>query len=332
MQRLHLFFIFILFFSCKEPAQKNLPGYSGASGDLVIVIEDSVWNSAETILKATFSAAQYGLPKEEPLFNVINASAKAFDKIFITYRNLVLVNITGNAETKPKLEIKKNSWALGQIVASISVSDTSALKSLLENYGNHIIRSINNEEYLRLTERNKKFGEKQVSEQIKKTLGIETVIQKDVVFAKQEKDFIWLRIERERPVGGYKHQISQGILLYSVPYKDTTDFSVSYLLSIRDSMLKKHVEGPKGSYMSTEYNYIEPKGERISINDSFAYEIRGLWKMDGVFMGGPFILVAFPDISKNRIIITEGHVFAPQFDKREYLREVEAMVKSVQFH
>jgi hypothetical protein len=31
------------------------------------------------------------------------------------------------------------------------------------------------------------------------------------------------------------------------------------------------------------------------------------------------------------VVTAEGYVFAPKFDKREYLREVEAVVKSMEF-
>ena len=58
-------------------------------------------------------------------------------------------------------------------------------------------------------------------------------------------------------------------------------------------------------------------------------EIRGLWRMENDFMGGPFISLTCLDEKNNTLITAEGYVFAPQFDKLLYLHEVEAMVKSI---
>lgn len=89
--------------------------------------------------------------------------------------------------------------------------------------------------------------------------------------------------------------------------------------------------GPaEGSYMTTEY-YYEPEFKETSIDGKYAVEIRGLYKMNGAFMGGPFVSLTTFDEERGRIVTAEGFVFAPKFEKREYLREVEAVVKSLSF-
>ena len=45
-------------------------------------------------------------------------------------------------------------------------------------------------------------------------------------------------------------------------------------------------------------------------------------------MGGPFISLSTLNETKDKIICIEGQVFAPKFDKREYLREMEAVLYS----
>ena len=51
---------------------------------------------------------------------------------------------------------------------------------------------------------------------------------------------------------------------------------------------------------------------------------------NGETMGGPFISHTRLDELHNRLITIEGFVFAPGRDKRNLLRQVEAMVYSVQ--
>jgi hypothetical protein len=51
--------------------------------------------------------------------------------------------------------------------------------------------------------------------------------------------------------------------------------------------------------------------------------------MENDFMGGPFLHYTLVDEKNNRVIELDAFVFAPKFDKREYLRELEAIVKTV---
>ena len=54
--------------------------------------------------------------------------------------------------------------------------------------------------------------------------------------------------------------------------------------------------------------------------------MRGLWKLEKAFMGGPFISHTILDESRNRVVTVEGFVYAPRLDKRLYVREVEAIL------
>jgi hypothetical protein len=74
-----------------------------------------------------------------------------------------------------------------------------------------------------------------------------------------------------------------------------------------------------------------PIGEDVLVDGQYGRLIRGLWNMEGDFMGGPFISLSTYDENKKQILTIEGQVFAPKFDKREYLREMEAVLFSLHF-
>ena len=57
----------------------------------------------------------------------------------------------------------------------------------------------------------------------------------------------------------------------------------------------------------------------------------GFGKYRNDYMGGPYIGVTALDAGNNRIVTVEGAVYAPRYDKRNYLRQVEAMVYSLEF-
>jgi hypothetical protein len=46
-------------------------------------------------------------------------------------------------------------------------------------------------------------------------------------------------------------------------------------------------------------------------------------------MGGPFVSLSTVDEERRELITVEGFVYAPQFNKRDYLRELEAIVFSL---
>jgi hypothetical protein len=96
--------------------------------------------------------------------------------------------------------------------------------------------------------------------------------------------------------------------------------------------METSIPGPTdGSYMTTEkrvdqvYNVIEH-------NKNYASEMRGLWRLEGDFMGGPYISLAELDASNQRVVVAFGYVYAPSKDKRNLLQQVEAMIYSMKFN
>ncbi len=48
-------------------------------------------------------------------------------------------------------------------------------------------------------------------------------------------------------------------------------------------------------------------------------------------MGGPFVTLVTYDEVNNRTVMIEGFVYAPKEDKRELLRQVEALIYTITF-
>ena len=82
--------------------------------------------------------------------------------------------------------------------------------------------------------------------------------------------------------------------------------------------------------MESYQEYI-PNQKEVSLNGVYLNELRGLWQMKGDFMGGAFVNYSMVDEKRNRVISLDGYVYCPKFDKREYLREQEALIKTITF-
>ena len=126
-------------------------------------------------------------------------------------------------------------------------------------------------------------------------------------------------------IANASQDISRNIVIYSVPYSDVKQFDKDYLLQVRDSVVKSLIPGPvDGSYMATEYRYDPPRYRHTTMaSGKFATETRGLWRVEGDLMGGPFVSHSRVDTLNNRVVVVEGFVYAPQKSKRDLMRRLE---------
>jgi hypothetical protein len=60
--------------------------------------------------------------------------------------------------------------------------------------------------------------------------------------------------------------------------------------------------------------------------------MRGLWRLINDYMGGPYISLAELDLANQRVIVAFGYVYSPGKDKRNYLRQLEAMIYSLKLN
>jgi hypothetical protein len=79
--------------------------------------------------------------------------------------------------------------------------------------------------------------------------------------------------------------------------------------------------------LDEEYLVPEPKAVNGFAAD-YAIELRGLWDVENDFMGGPYVSYTFADNESEYIITVFGYVYNPNKDKRNLLRQVEAILYS----
>ena len=129
--------------------------------------------------------------------------------------------------------------------------------------------------------------------------------------------------------------IQQGFMIWSTPYfPDSTQMTVLGAQMDRDSTLKYNVPGKtSGTYMGTEKTeYYDPKGRVFNYRGHEAVELRGLWIYEGdIFVGGggPFVQYSILNEAKNEIITVSGYVYGPKYEKREYIRELDAVLNTI---
>jgi hypothetical protein len=309
--------------SCIGLENDILPEGTGKSGDLLVVMDSSLWlGETGSVISSCFSATQDGLPQREPYFNVIQVTPRNFTRIFKTTKNIIVV---GKSQEKGSAEysIQENIWAKNQLVLNlITDSDKKAAAILSKNCEGLRGRFIT-QEYSRLQHAYNKLKNEAVIGKVEDAVGMRFIIPADYVVAKKENNLIWLRKDFDQQ----GHQINMGLIIYRSDYESQEQLELDWLMNKREEMTKM-VEGPsQGSYM-TYYKEFRPASRDLSIGKHFVKELRGLWNMENAFMGGPFVHYAFVDETGTKLICVDGYVFAPKFEKREFLRELEAVALS----
>ena len=75
-----------------------------------------------------------------------------------------------------------------------------------------------------------------------------------------------------------------------------------------------------------------PSVEYLDFRGRAFAEMRGFWEVYNDYMGGPFVSHSFYSQDGKEIITLEAFVYAPKYDKRNYLREVESIIYSFEWN
>jgi len=290
---------------------------------LVVISEDSWTGKPGELLRNTLGQQQIGLPQEEPVFGLIDVEPAAFKKIFKSTRNIIQITISPTVST-PEVLVKDNTWAAPQATVEIKAKDAEQFEQLYSENSNKIFSYFLSAEKKRLAATYEKTYEKVVFNVLNNEFGITMKVPPGFAVAKKDSDFVWYKYETP--------DISQGIILYTIPYNSDSTFTLNYMVALNDSVLKKNVPGPiDGSYMSIEKR-LDQVFNITEHNKNYASEMRGLWRLENDFMGGPYISLAELDASNQRVVVTFGYVYAPSKDKRNFLQQVEVMLYSLKFN
>jgi hypothetical protein len=123
------------------------------------------------------------------------------------------------------------------------------------------------------------------------------------------------------------------ILVYEMPLNsipnDTT--RVEAIVKMRDSIGETYVPGrEEGMFMITEKAY-SPYVFDTQLAGRKAVETKGMWEVKNFFMAGPFVNYIVEDKPNDRLLVLEGFTFAPSTNKRDYMFELEAILKTLRF-
>lgn len=298
--------------------RKSLPSSTGAKGEIIVVCPDSIWEAnAGGIIRNSLGGMQPGT-KYENWFDLFHIRDRDFKEMLKRTRHLIHIS----AGSQNRSEHVRDMYATPQEFLYITFTNKASLDSMLTP----AIR----ESFFRFRELDMEIVRKKWKNKVwpspkpMKKQGIEFLFPKS----------FQTTVDTENLMVGWASSSKADLVMFvSVrPYtpEDQIKFQPEDIIKWRDSITKEHVPADApGSYVQTE---TDPAPERklTKVGPYIAFETRGYFRSVGDFMGGSFINFTIFDEERERMIMLDGLVYAPNEKKRGVLYELEAIFRSIQ--
>ena len=328
-------FIFILFVilcvlvSCDDMSQlaKELRQKSvtlkvddlstGKSGEVLLVMNkewpDNIQDSIYAILRRT----QMGLPQPEPMFTLYQVNPDMFKGDFTRQTNIVHIDVNSSYEGS-ECKIEKNTWSRPQTYVHICApTQQDAVKCLAEN-SDKVLKTMFDTDIAKLQALNAQRPNADLIEYVHQKFGIMMTIPEDYEIGREGDDFLWLLYRT--PVN------DRFVMIYTTPNKKLTREA---MMIKRNFITHQYIEGATPDiYPEVTEVAGYPIHQPLTIGAKEGAELRGLWDTKNDYMGGPFYQFSFINLDGECVTI-DGSVYAPKENKAVYMRQVEAIVKSV---
>ncbi|HNQ12114.1 MAG TPA: DUF4837 family protein [Bacteroidia bacterium] len=317
-----VFFISIAGQSCTSDQSSKIESI-GKSNELLLVSKSvtSDTNSVN-IVYAHFAKDFIGLPQPEPWYKISHIPINEFGGVFKRHRTIIYL-LNSDTVSRSQIRFAKDVWAKNQLVVIVQAKNELGLVQLLKEQKENIEYKILDHE-LHLGKLNaEKNASPTLSNALTQKFGIKISIPNEYVLAVDQNRFSWYRKETENS--------STNIMVYELDYTSESMFDTQQMIHIRDSIARKYIPGPnEGSYMTSD-KALPIYSVQKSLGDNFGMELRGLWKVENDFMGGPFLHRVVHNPINNKLYCIDFFVFAPKFDKRDYILSGEQIFSSIAF-
>ena len=255
-----------------------------------------------------------GLPQQEPLFTLVHISPKIFKDFAREGRNIIKIS----PNTVDTAYIEKNKYASPQLVLNLEGPNAKTINKQLNMISSKAILAFRNNEVM---EKQRRIRKSVLKTEEFKALGLNLTLPSAYsLFKKDDQNKLWFQRETKKGRVNF--------LTYTLPITSQPT-TLEKVIKIRDSIGKEFVPGRnEGSYVITEKAY-EPYFNKIKIKNLTAFKTKGTWEVVNDYMAGPFLNIIVEDTKNERFVVFEGFVFSPSDRKREYMVEVEAIIKSL---
>ncbi len=310
--------------SCHRGNQRALlPNVSGKAGEVIVVIDRDNWEGAlgNKVRDILASDCPY-LAQKEALFTISNVTPSGFADLFKVHRNILIFNIDPQGQEEGVI-YRNDVWAHPQCVIQVNAFDNEGALRLMTESAERITASIEQAERDRIIANAKLYEEAGLAKVVTEMIGGSPHFPTGYKLKKKTDNFIWIADE--------KQYTNQGVFIYKYPAEENENFTMENIIAHRNQFLQENVPGMFDNTWMTTSDFISPTVEFIKFRGLQFAQTRGFWEVHNDFMGGPFVSHSFYGEGAKDIIVLEAWVYAPRYDKRQYLRQVESILYSFEW-
>ena len=330
MKRILTYILVAILALCAISCNRNktrkalLPNISGKPGEIVVVITKGNWEgSFGSVLRDSLEAEFPFLPQSEPMYELVNVAPSGFTSMFQIHRNIIVANIAADV-TEPGIIYKSDVWAAPQCVIRLNAPTEEIAVELFRQDCEKIKAVLEQAERARVIANTKRYEQRDLAPIVTAMAGGSPHFPSGYRLKGKKENFLWIT---------YDPQFTeQSILIYKYPVVEGKDMmSPESLLEAQNNMMKENVPGMfENTYMIVS-PVITPsvKYKKYGVHE-FA-EIRGLWEVQGDYMGGPFVSHVFYTPDGQNMILMQAFVYAPKYDKKNYLKQIESVMYSFEW-
>ncbi len=305
-----ILFFLITALSCSDNQQKLLPASSGNINNISVVTNDELWEGAVgEVIRENFGRPIYGLPQIEPIFSLSHIPSKVFSGFATKSRTILKIDVSENEGVFNF----KNTYAYPQRIIQITANSPDKIIEIINENLNSIYSTMYFNEIQEKQRRISKNLNK--TEIIKNNTGVSLKFPSAYRVAKVDTNFVWIRRDIE----------TGSVNLFIHRQRNQTEQSI---IEKRDSISKIYIPGPvENTHMTTDLIYT-PNTQQINVGGKQVFETRGLWEIEDQYMAGPFLNFQIK-LGDDDFIMLDGFVYSPGSTKREYIFELEAIMRSL---
>ena len=331
------------------------PEAVGREGDVIVVTDSSTWNGElGEAIRGNVAPYLGTLPAPERAFNlqrmtltsnrIIETIQKQKNILFVaplsdSTREAEFLRTRLDAEALEAVQNgsvsiipRRDLWRSGQQVIYVFGQTPEAIIAELNARGSDIQYQFNDITRQRVEvdmfEKGRQFDMEQA---ILDKHDFRVKVQHDYFSAIDTTNFVWLRRVIDQ-------NSWRSLFVYYIDDFNPANLNPNWIHAARDRLTETYIQGNLEGFVTIDYRR-ELNTENIDFLGRFGFETRGLWHMverddDGDLtewgMGGPFVNYTFYDDDSRRLYMIDGMVFAPGYDKREFLRHMETIAHTFQ--
>ncbi|MBO4447572.1 MAG: DUF4837 family protein [Bacteroidales bacterium] len=321
MKRILLILTAVLALAACKSTKALLPNVSGKAGEIIVVIEKADWEgNLGTKVRDLLACDCPFLAQKEPLYSLVNVPPGGFGDLFKIHRNIVYFTLNPQVDSAAVV-YRHDVWAAPQCLVQISARNADDAAAVLTDNGKTIVSFIEQAERDRVIRNSIRYEEREIAPKVAEVFGGSPHFPMGYRLKKLTNDFGWIADEKQYTI--------QGVLIYKYPANGTPEeFSLDNIIAKRNAILKENVPGMFENTWMTTGKYMPPQLEFLRYRGRDFAQVRGLWEVENDYMGGPFVSHSFYSQDGSSIIVAEAFVYAPKYDKRQYLRQVESILFS----